>query len=427
MRIVCLLLAGVVCAFAQAPPQTVLKADPLLVTNCQDGFGKATLTWSALTGPVQVRVGDENGPALTGWVPGQGSGDTGYWVTDGMSFVLMLQNYDHPIARAVVRTDCGGTGDATVAGLMATNGFLPLQLGNRWVFRTDNRAETSGYVTWTVVRNDYALNQLWFVIDVRSGHLDSGAVEMWVRTDADGRIYRYDTYFHTESLWLDPTSQYQSALQVTGTGLNLDTAFGTFPGGLQYQGSEAALLMSTGSFEQGLGQINDSATMLSGSSGGFYASRDLLDARVGDGLVFTTSSVSVSLGAESLRLDVTGKNVKNCAIPCYFVACGIAGADPPGTWKPCFQARVRVGASSCPVAKILNADVELRDASDHAVYQRTIDVAVPPRSCEGAAYHQVRLYSEPNHGLSPGQYRLWVSVRDGTTESGSASLPIRID
>ena len=51
-----------------------------------------------------------------------------------------------------------------------------------------------------------------------------------------------------------------------------------------------------------------------------------------------------------VNLDVTGKNVTNCAIPCYFAACGLAGpVDPPGTYKPCARARV---ASASPSATV---------------------------------------------------------------------------
>ena len=83
--------------------------------------------------------------------------------------------------------------------------------------------------------------------------------------------------------------------------------------------------------------------MLTGSSGGFTQGRTLVEATVA-GIRFPAPAPALKLGMESLTLDVTGRHVTNCAVPCYFVACGLVpGADPPGTYKPCAQARVGAG------------------------------------------------------------------------------------
>jgi len=77
---------------------------------------------------------------------------------------------------------------------------------------------------------------------------------------------------------------------------------------------------------------------------------------------------------ESSILDVSSGNVTNCAVPCYFVACGLTpGADPPGTYKPCFQAGVRL--EHLPVQDSTTLELDLIDAGERSVYHTSATVA----------------------------------------------------
>lgn len=77
---------------AGGPPagDSSITASPNPITQCQaNGLGITTLTWrSTEPAPLQIRIGSPTG-AVFGDVDSQGSGTTGDWVTDGMTFFLM--------------------------------------------------------------------------------------------------------------------------------------------------------------------------------------------------------------------------------------------------------------------------------------------------------------------------------------------------
>ena len=119
--------------------------------------------------------------------------------------------------------------------------------------------------------------------------------------------------------------------------------------------------------------------------------------------------VSLSLALEAADLDVTGKKVANCAVPCYFFACGIAGqGDPTGTYRPCFQVRVDAGSGG-PV------DVELSDSTGKVLAKETVRAST--------TYVQLPLYSKPNEPFAPGRYQ--VKAKRGEEQSASAAVRLR--
>jgi hypothetical protein len=82
------------------------------------------------------------------------------------------------------------------------------------------------------------------------------------------------------------------------------------------------------------------------------------------------------------------------------------GADPPGTYKPCFQIRVDVaGPDGEPELGFL-------DAAGNAL----LHVVNAP-----AGFRQIPLYGKPNEPYVPGTYR--VRVRMG---EGEAAVPVRV-
>ena len=130
--------------------------------------------------------------------------------------------------------------------------------------------------------------------------------------------------------------------------------------------------------------------------------------------------MKLELSAESVQLDVTGRQVTNCAVPCYFTACGMApGADPAGTYKPCMQTRLM--AENAPANT--EAVLELLNPLGTAVSTQTLPVSSP-----GTVYVQMKLYSAPNVPYPPGDYQLRARLRDQQGKDlGTASLPVRLE
>ncbi len=186
------------------------------------------------------------------------------------------------------------------------------------------------------------------------------------------------------------------------------------------------LRRETGTFARGVGRINSRADSLTGSSGGFVDGLDLVYARIGGNIRFATPAVSIGLSAESNDLDVSGGNVTNCAVPCYFAACGITpGADPPGTYKPCFQARVRL--ENLPVQDSTTLDLDLIDASEHSVYHTSATLAAGQAQPDSILVRQLQLYTAPNQPVPPGPYRVQVKAKvSAGGDTATAVIPVQV-
>lgn len=158
---------------------------------------------------------------------------------------------------------------------------------------------------------------------------------------------------------------------------------------------------------RGIGLVKSESRLLTGSSGGFAIGLELVEARLDGGLRLTVPAPLVSLSIEATVLNVSGRQVTNCAVPSYCVACGLIGADPPGTYKPCAQARVE---ASKP------AELEVRNALGATVFRAPSSQAV-------FRYVQLPLYSKPNEPLLPGLYTLVATIEG----EAAASLSFRIE
>jgi hypothetical protein len=411
-----LLLGLMACAL---PGQSLLSISPAVITQCTFGHGRATVSWNAPQGAiVQIRIGSGDGVPMTGLTSAVGTAETGNWIDDGMIFVLVNgANFEY--ARITAHVNCGGAPDTTGAALIASSSYLPLQVGNQWIYRTNSRVVTSSYKIQTLTRTVENGGDTYFVLETRAG-AGGTPTESLIRSDDAGRM------FVNGQVVLDPAGG-PARQKVEVKDVPVDTPAGKLPVGLLYQDVEV-LSRESGAYARGLGLLNSTSSMSTGSSGGFLDSVALVESRIGSGLYFTTPAVSVELGAENTRLDVTGKQVTNCAVPCYFVACGFApGADPPNTYKPCFQARVRVGQRQCSEPVQAVASIDLRNAANQSVYSHDVGLTLPPGRCDSAAYHQVPLYTTPNVPFATGAYRLNVRVTTGGDEVGTASVPLRIE
>jgi hypothetical protein len=400
--------------------QTLLQILPEVITECSfPGSGRATIAWNyAGAGPVQIRIGGASGVAMTGLEAPKGSADTGDWVSDGLIFVL-TDSFGQELARTTAHVLCTAFPDPILFALAASS-YFPLQVGNEWVYRVDSRTGTADHLIRRVTGVRLIGNQAWYV--VVSG--DNSSPTLY-RADAQGRIYQLDANGR-EVLWLDPTANPDPAatLKITVRGQPYRSALGRFPDSLSY--TVPGFVMETGTYVRGVGLVFSRSDMLSGSSGGFVNGLDLVYARIGGNIRFATPAISLGLSVESNDLDVSGLRVTNCAVPCYFAACGLFPfTDPPGTYKPCFEARVRL--ENLAVIDSTTLDIDLLDAADHSIFHTSATVAAGPAQPDSIFAQKLPLYSAPNQPVPPGTYRVQVKAKlsDGAGVA-TAAIPVQV-
>jgi hypothetical protein len=397
MRYALLLLA----ASTQAATLTV---DPPVIYDCTGTFGKATVRWEGGSGPMQVLVGPSRA-AFTGVGDTSGSAETGTWVGDGLEFRLVNQKGEVE-ALTVARVACDAR-DVPANGLV-NESFFPLQPGNTWTYRMDSRVGTSDYATWTVTGMQRTDDRWYSVITTTIGN--NSSVAMILREEA-GVVYRLTgtAAVPREEVFLNARNVQHGPFRST-VGSYPEAAFQTLQSGLTRDEQV---------FVRGVGLARTSQTLLTGSSGGFSSSMELIDFHLASGpRVEAPVTPRVSLSIESLVLDITGKQLTNCAIPCYFAACGLGSpVDPPGTYKPCVRTRIEAAASG-------DFQIELtfqtRDGAE--VYRSGLLTA----SGETTRYLQLPLYGTGNKLLPAGQYVVSAHMRRGQADIGLAGMPVEI-
>ena len=421
-------------AGAAAFAQTSFQIAPAVITSCSAaGLGRATLSWSTPgPGPVQVRVLSASGPPMTGFEPSRGSDITGDWVTDGTVFVL-VDATGVELARTTARVVCNGP-DSAISRALASDSYLPLTVGNTWVYRANNRAVTSTYFAWRVTGKEVDDGVTWYVLSMgdraESGQPDPS--DPRVRVDAAGRIFRRIVLGNgqvQESLWLDPTSNPSSAatLKIANRG-PFTNPLGTFADAVYYT-AFSGLDAETGAWVRGLGFASSTSNLLAGSSGGFDQSYDLVYANIDGHIVFAPGMPTLGLSAENTSFNVSAKQTANCAVPCYFVACDLVPTtDPAGTYKPCFEASLHiVDGRLSDSANGAQVSFDLLDSSGSTVVhqQDTLNPVSPVP--DTTLIRQLALYTSPNVPLPLGSYLLRATVRFGTSgPAETATLPITL-
>ena len=394
-------------ASALLPAAATLTLSPPIIYDCTDTLGQATVTWSGASAPVQIRVETPQGPALTGFNPPSGSATTGNWVRDGLMFFLVDQQ-GNVQASVAARVQCGGTPNTLDQGLQGGS-FLPLQLGNTWVYRYNTRFITSVYVTLKVTGTQQTNGKTYFIIS--SVNFSPPSVYMIVRGDDAGRIWQLTGTAQNpqEALLFDPSTMSHAAYA---------GPLGTFPDSISLSSNSGNLLLGTETFVRGIGLAHTYTTLQTGSSGGFTDGMDLVEARLAGGVQLSVPAPArLSLSLENLLFDVTNHKVTDCSVPCYFVACYLApGADPPGTYKPCAQVRVEGGTNVSAFA----LELEVDDASGNAVYR------APSLGGQDLEYVQIPLYSQPNQPFPLGQYQLIGRVSIPGEQIAVAQISFRI-
>lgn len=383
-----------------ASSETFIKLNPTVVTHCiGSGTGSATVSWSIDgAGPVDVRIGSASGTSLTGLSAPQGQASTGNWVTDGIVFVL-IDGTGQELARTTAAVKCNQAGEVLAAALVSAT-YFPLQVGDEWIYVYNSRIGTSQYLTRRIPDATVVDGVAWFIVE-ESIDGDQPSLSQY-RNDDLGRIYQLTNT--GVQLWLDPsaTPDPTAFLKLTGRGGEVDAPAGKFQDRLDYTVTRGGLDLENGTFARGVGLVTNSHQLLEGSGGGFTEGMTLVYAKIDGHVVFASPASSLELSIEANTFDLTDKLAPNCAVPCYFVACGLApGADPLGTYKPCFQARVKMNQS---------CDLDLLDSSNNSLYHATLTGS--------AVVRQVLLYSQTGFGspptpFPPGSYQLRAKTPDG--------------
>ncbi|MBY0505704.1 MAG: hypothetical protein K2X03_17450 [Bryobacteraceae bacterium] len=406
-------LLGVAAAYCQAPALTI---SPSPVTQCNArGQGTAQLSWRTSETSVQVRIGSATGPAMTGFEPGNGGAPTGDWVSDGLVFVLVNPS-GNEVARATARVSCQAP-SSNLADQLATQSYFPLEVGNRWVYRVNDRLATGLHKVRWVDRTVQQGGETWFVVRSQMVPGASANEVLW-RVDASGRIYRRRN--NVSELYLDPgpNQDASAAVQVQGRNVGANTPIGRVTNAVDYLSREV-LLTETGTYARGIGLVASSSNLIAGSSGGFSQSLQLVDAFIAGGVRLVSPANGLELSPESQTLDVVGRTARNCALPCYFVACGLGGAppDPPGTYKPCLSTRVKVQHPSARslVLELLNSDNE-------AVHSVTRPVGLSPD--EQMWFETIPFYRPTGIMLPLGDYQLRATVKAAGGETINSSMAL---
>ncbi len=397
-------------AIAAAQGQTTFTITPIILCNDR-GTGTAQLSWRTSETAVHVRIGSVSGPAMTGFEPGISGVSTGDWVTDGLAFVLVNAS-GNEVARVIASVACR-TASPNLAEQLATQSYFPLEVGNRWVYRYSDRFLTANYRVRWVDRTVQEAGETWFVVrdQVAPG---SPIVEVLWRTDAAGRIYRRRN--GASVLFLDPNGDPTALGRVQGNNLTVNSSFGRLPNALSFIVREP-LSLEVGTFVRGVGLLATNDSLAGGSSGGFSQSLDLVEAVIAGKVRFSSAANGLELSPEFQTADVVGRKVRNCALPCYFAACGLAGGppDPVGAYKPCMFTRLKV---ENPVARSLL--LELVGSANQAVFSVMRALTASPN--EQLWSETVPLYEAGGVLLPLGDYQIRATVKSATGETLNTSL-----
>ena len=393
--------------------QPSLTIVPATLTRCNDrSLATARLLWTTAEPAVQVRIGAAAGPAMSGFEPGIGGANTGDWVSDGLVFVLVNPN-GQEVARAVASVRCLAA-SPNLAAQLTTQSYFPLEVGNRWIYRSSNRFLTAVPLVRWVDRTVVEGGETWYVLRQQAA-AGASISETLYRLDDAGRIYRRAN--NRTDLFLDPNvnPDPRALAVVQQRNLTVSTAFGSIPNALNYLVTDP-FNRERGTLARGIGLLSRDVTISTGSNGGFFDGLELVEAVIAGQIRFRAASNGLELAPESQALDVAGRQVRNCALPCYSASCGLAGGqpDPPGTYKPCLFTRLKV---ENPAARSLS--LELLNPANDSVY--SVNRPLESSANEQLWFETVPLYRAPSVILPAGTYQLKATVKSEQGETLNTS------
>jgi hypothetical protein len=367
MRLLFLLLAP------PLPAAPYLYLEPSVITQCRNGTGAARVYWDAegAAGPVRVFA---NGAAMTADSPSIGAENTGTWITDGLLFELRDAS-DAVLAatRAVVR--CASPAP-----------WWPLDVGNEWHFRVNDRFSTGAHTTWRVLAKQRIQGVEWTRVRARS--------ELLLRVDAEERIWQRNGD-GTESLLLDPSGRQNGRWGLARPGNDVSfTPIGVFGADVSYSYTDG-LGRFEGQLSRGIGPTWSQSFLMTGSSGGLLDSLTIIEARIAGVRYALPFYRTLSLTLETNSANVSEQRARNCRLPCYFAACGFGPSPPdsPDAYKPCIEASLTGGAGR----------VALLDAQSKTMFDGPI----------GNGYARIPLWQNRDELLPPGPYVVRVTTTDG--------------
>lgn len=389
--------------FSFAVSGATLTITPAVISSCFEGLGAATLTWSGASGQVQIRVGQPNGIAMTGILGASGSAATGVWVTDGLMFYLVDQ-VGNVEASATAVVKCGNAVDQG----LASGSYFPLAVGNTWVYKYNDRAITASYLVQAITGQQAIGGQIYYVLsETAPGPPTTIAL---LRMDPSGVIYQYSN--GGEQVYLDPKAAASAAYS---------GALGIFNDAIVPQSQlMGGLVLTTSTYARGIGLVSSQSIMETGSSGGFTQGLDLVDVQV-NGFRLSVPAPKIALSIENATLDLTNQLAPNCALPCYFAACGLGSpVDPAGAYRPCAQTRIETSGAVSGYTVLL----ELLDSSGNAVFQSSTQ----PGAASSLDYIRLPLYTgqTPFTLLPAGNYNLVGSMTLGGTTLATSSIAVQI-
>jgi hypothetical protein len=396
--------------FAALTSAATLTVTPPFISDCTNGLATATINWSGATGLVQIVVGKLPGIVMTGLLGASGSAVTGPWVTDGLPFYLIDQAGNIE-ASATAQVSCGSTPRTIDQGLSGGS-YFPLAFGNTWVYKYNSRLVTASYITRSITGTQTIAGQNYFVLTETSG--SPPFTVALLRAASDGVIWQNTS--SGDVVYLDPNASGSQKTAYSGP-------LGAFTDAITTTAVQFSLVKTTSIFVRGLGFANSQSTMLTGSSGGFTDGLDLVDVRI-DGVHLVVPAPKISLSIENATFDLTNKLAPNCAVPCYFAACGLApSADPPGTYRPCVQARIDTNTALNGYTVL----VQLLDPKGTAVFQNFIQVG----TTSSLNYVRLPLYTAVSTTtqftlLPPGDYTLAGNILNASVPQATSSITIHI-
>lgn len=387
-------------------PAATLTVTPAFNADCTTGLGIATLTWSGGNGPVQILVGQPNGPALTAFTTSDGTATTGLWVNDGMTFYLVDKSGTVE-ASATAHLSCGGTPRTIDQGL-GGGSYFPLAVGNTWVYKANSRFITASYIVWTISGTQTIGGQTYYALGQASNSPPTTIALL--RAAKNGAIYQNAN--GVDQVYFDPNAAGNKNVGYSGP-------LGSFANAIQ-PASPLGLTTTLLTYVRGIGLVNSFSVDDTGSNGGFLNSLDLIDARV-DGVHISVPAPKIDLSIENTNLDLTNQVAPNCAVPCYYPACGIGSSyDRPGMYRPCAQTRIDTSSTTAGYTVLL----QLLDSTGTPVFQQT------PQP--GLNYIRLPLFTDgggvstPFTVLPPGDYKLVGSILNGTTPEATSSIAVHI-
>jgi hypothetical protein len=170
---------------------------------------------------------------------------------------------------------------------------------------------------------------------------------------------------------------------------------------------------------RGLGLVHADMQLVAGSSGGFLSSIDLVELRIAC-VRLSTTNPQAGLTIEFSDIDLTNKSAPNCALPCYFVACGLGGAPPDaaGTHKPCIESRIEAQAKHGDVAQL-----QLLGPTGAQIFRAS---AAADPSGQILAYIRPPLFTGASTVLPPGQYKVTLTITEGDTQIAASNIQLSL-